>query len=132
MLSQVQPSYDTEAAQPHLPALAGGKPSSRTPSTLCAPHNSLGLVSSLPRVPGAWLLYPSLTVGSLCFIHYYTSFLVSITQHWDGPTTSRKPMWFGDRKPLWVLIFEIALLLMGNPCGSLTIMLLCVLGTVRI
>ena len=36
----VQPSYDTEAAQPHLPAQAGGKPSSCTPFTLCAPDNS--------------------------------------------------------------------------------------------
>ena len=34
-------SYDTEAAQVHLPAQAGGKPSSCTPFTLCAPDNSL-------------------------------------------------------------------------------------------
>ena len=39
----VQPSYNTEAAQPHLPAQAGGKPLSCTPCTLCAPDNSLGL-----------------------------------------------------------------------------------------
>ena len=115
----IQPSYDTEAAQPHLPALAGGNPSSCTPSNLCSPDNSLGL--SFPCVAGAWLLYPSLTVGNLCFIHCYTSFPVSITQHWDGPTTSRKPLWFGDSKPSWLFNFEIALLLMGNPCGSLTI-----------
>ena len=40
MTMPVQPSYDTEAAQPHLPAQAGGKPSICTPFTLCAPDNS--------------------------------------------------------------------------------------------
>ena len=40
MTMPVQTSYDTEAAQPHLPAQAGGKPSSCTPCTLCAPDNS--------------------------------------------------------------------------------------------
>ena len=45
MTMPVQPSYDTEAAQPHLPAQAGGKPSSCTPFTLCAPDNSLSPLS---------------------------------------------------------------------------------------
>ena len=34
LITPVQPSYDTEAAQPHLPAL-------------CAPDNSLGLLSPI-------------------------------------------------------------------------------------
>ena len=43
MTMPVQTSYDTEAAQSHLPAKAGGKPSSCTPFTLCAPDNSLSV-----------------------------------------------------------------------------------------
>ena len=109
----VQPSYNTEAAQPHLPAQAGGKPPSCTPCTLCVPDNSLGL--SLFVCSQAWHLYPSLTVRNLCFINYYTYSLVSITHHRHNPTTSRKSLWFGDRKPLWSLNFEIALLLAIKP-----------------
>ena len=100
----VQPSFNTEAAQPYFPAHAEGKPSSCSLCTLCAPDNSQSLSSC---VPGAWRLYPSLTLGDLRFNNYYTYSLVGITQHWDGPTTSRKPLWFGDRKSLWSLNFEI-------------------------
>ena len=64
MTIPVQPSYDTEAAQPHHAAQAGEKPSSHTPGTMCAPDNSLSLSWC---VPVAWLLYPSLIVGNLLF-----------------------------------------------------------------
>ena len=114
----VQHSYDTEAAQLHLPAHPA--PCVRLPTlSICS-----------PRVPGAWLLYTSLTVGSLCLIQHDTLHGVVLPPagnlvvrrqetYWDGPTTSRKPMWFGERKPLWLALF---VLLMGNPCGSLTIL----------
>ena len=32
--------------------------------------------------------------------------------HWDGPTTSRKPLWFGDRKPTGMVLPPA-----GNLCG---------------
>ena len=86
-------------ATAHLPAQAWGKLSSCTPCTLCA-------LTNLPVSPWSQV-FPSLAfiplpnMGNLCFINYYTYSLVSITQHWDSPTTSRKPLWFGDRKPLW-------------------------------
>ena len=50
MTMPVQPSYDTEAAQSHLPAQAGGKPPSCTPFTLCAPDNSLSSVCEIPYI----------------------------------------------------------------------------------
>ena len=90
----VHPNYDTEATQPHLPARAGGKPSSRTPSTLCAPDNSLGLLSSCVFLEPGFYTPPQ---GRETFVSF------SMT-HWDGPTTIRKPLWFGDRKPTGMVL----------------------------
>ena len=121
----VQPSYETEAAQPHLPAQARGNPSSCTPCTLCAPDNSLDLVSSpcvFLCVPGAWHLYPSLMVGNLCILHILSSEHHStlrqschqqetpvvlsqktfvVTQLWDSPVTGGNPLWqpYHNNKP---------------------------------
>ena len=50
MTMPIQPSYDTEAAQPHLPAQAGWKPSSCTPYTQCAPDNSPLFFCEIPYI----------------------------------------------------------------------------------
>ena len=112
----VQTSYDTEAAQPHLPAQARGKPSSCTPSPTLSVSVCPSPLLFSPGLAYIVLYTPFLKAGNLCFIYCYTLWWASlntetvlspavVVTQLCGPST------------LWSLNFETALLLAGNLCG---------------
>ena len=90
-------------------------PSHSQPEPTCS--HSQSLAQKATCLPLAWHLYSPPRVGNLCFIQHDT---LGWTYHqqetpvvrrqetyWDGPTTSRKPLWLAlfvllmGNKPMW-------------------------------
>ena len=108
-------SSNTEAAPPHLPALAGGIPPAAHPAP-CVHLTTLLVCSPLVCLWSlAYILLPN--CGNPLF-HSAWHTITHLFSTSFSSTLGWSYLWFGDRKPLWLAVF---VLLMGHPCGSLTI-----------